>query len=992
MNFKITSSFHSHRYLWSFLLTIISFSSFGQSGFVSGKILSDTKETLPGATIRLVGSVYQGGVTDIDGNFQIINIPIGEKQFEVSFIGYKKQILTTQVTEGNNDLGLILLESDIFIGEDVIVTAQVHGQQTAINQQLASDAMVNIISADKIQELPDVNAAEAIGRLPGVALDRSGGEGQKVIIRGLEPKYAAITLNGVRLPSNSSSDRSVDLSLISPEMLSGIEVYKNPLPNMDAESTAGSVNLTLRKAPDNLRLMARGLGGYNQINDYYKDYKGVFQFSNRTKNKKLGYSLQTTAERFNRGGEQLSYGFAIDEFRYIPLGEDDSVQTVKNFQSSSLSLRDVQEIRKRYNTSVSLDYDFENAHSISLFGLYSRREIDKNVNSAEFNPGNPSIKYNSDITDNVLDLYSLSLSGQHGLGILSMDWSLSQNASKGSTPFNFAAEFDTRIGTVPLYDFASTGVDRYADHPENFLIAAQESDLVALTESSWSETSTQEQSRTALINFKLPFQVTDKIGAELQFGGKYFSLDRDRTFDEFAERFFYLGGGNTQPYIDNYNDLSDQELITLNLAGGLISYENFVNEDYKPDVELRNGDTYVFSRAPDPDALKRWSSIQRDNYTERKLDWHDNRYSVHESVSAFYTMLKLNVGESFTIIPGVRYEYSDNSYDGLITNTNGRGVYGQAGIFKDSTSTQKYGKFFPHLHAKYQPLDILELRFSYARTISRPNYTSLIPRADIDDNNNRISAGNPMLKPMISDNYDLSAAIFHRAWGLFTVGAFYKQIGNLTVSQSNQLIDQEFAAEYGWPDYPGYLLSRDENIDNTKVYGYEFDLQTNLASLPAPFNGVVISVNYARLYSETQVFFLNSSTTFSGFPPVPVTVYETFNRKVSMPSQAPHVFRASLGYDYKGFSARVSASYQGTRLRGFSSTRGADTYNQAFWRVDATIKQHFNKNWSAFINLNNLSNQRDVNLRYNDFKVPYDYQSFGPTGQIGIEFKLRKDT
>ena len=55
----------------------------------------------------------------------------------------------------------------------------------AINQQLSSTTIKNIVSKNEIQELPEANAAEAVGRLPGVSLERSGGEGNKVVIRGM---------------------------------------------------------------------------------------------------------------------------------------------------------------------------------------------------------------------------------------------------------------------------------------------------------------------------------------------------------------------------------------------------------------------------------------------------------------------------------------------------------------------------------------------------------------------------------------------------------------------------------------------------------------------------------------------------------------------------------------------------------------------------------------------------------------------------------------
>ena len=74
------------------------------------------------------------------------------------------------------------------------MSAQAEGQLAAINEQLRSNRIVNVVSAARIQELPDANAAEAVGRLPGVAIQRNAGEGEKVVVRGLSPKYTNVTV------------------------------------------------------------------------------------------------------------------------------------------------------------------------------------------------------------------------------------------------------------------------------------------------------------------------------------------------------------------------------------------------------------------------------------------------------------------------------------------------------------------------------------------------------------------------------------------------------------------------------------------------------------------------------------------------------------------------------------------------------------------------------------------------------------------------------
>ena len=115
------------------------------------------------------------------------------------------------------------------------MTAQAKGQMDAINRQLNARSIVNIISSDRIQELPDANAAESVARVPGVSIKREGGEGNKVVIRGLSPKYNAITVEGTRLPSTDPDDRSTDLSKISQYVLDGIEVTNAGTPDQDAD-------------------------------------------------------------------------------------------------------------------------------------------------------------------------------------------------------------------------------------------------------------------------------------------------------------------------------------------------------------------------------------------------------------------------------------------------------------------------------------------------------------------------------------------------------------------------------------------------------------------------------------------------------------------------------------------------------------------------------------------------------------------------------------
>ena len=236
-----------------------------QSGKITGTVKEkSTGDPLPGANCSLIGTSL-GSATDLNGEFSILNVTPGSYTLKVMYIGYTQQEIEVQVKSGSTTILDVDLQSTaITLGDEVVITAQREGQVAAINQQLTADAIKNVVSAERIKEVPDANAAESVGRLPGISLGRSGGEGNKVIVRGLSAKYSTVSINGVSLPAaGSSDDRSTDISMISNENLSGIEVFKALTADMDADAIGGVVNLQLAKANNKPMRSVRLFGIYN---------------------------------------------------------------------------------------------------------------------------------------------------------------------------------------------------------------------------------------------------------------------------------------------------------------------------------------------------------------------------------------------------------------------------------------------------------------------------------------------------------------------------------------------------------------------------------------------------------------------------------------------------------------------------------------------------------------------------------------------------------
>jgi len=712
--------------------------------------------------------------------------------------------------------------------------------------------------------------------------------------------------------------------------------------------------------------LTKGLGGFNALNNDYKDYKGVLQMSKRILGDRVGVVAQASVERFNRGGD-----FLTNTWRQ---GATDSLGTTEII-GNSLRLEDRLEIRKRRNASLSLDYSIGKSN-FSFFGLYSGTSRNRSSMQENYLPSDRAIRITGRTIENELRLTSYSLMGEHDLGKLKVDWAAATSNSRGETPYDFAMLFEN---TSQVFD-ASLDAN---SHPRNYYSAAN----VNLEESylrtaNHLNSLTDERTNTFALNFKLPFELNDKLKGYFKTGGKYITISRVRDQDQLSEDFYYLGGEIGR----NAIGASSNDLILLPTNSELISILSFTNPSNDLKFVNESDENVGLQASLDEDLMRQWYTDQEALLNENREVIVD-RYEVDESVAAAYAMLKFEIGKKLSIIPGVRYERSDNEYRSGISTLNGR--YGANGTFVDSTTTQTYGEVLPHLHVKFQALDWLDIRASYAATLARPDFNFITPRSQVDNGSLVITTGNPDLRHAKARNLDLFFSAYTSKFGLLSAGVFYKTIDNIFYPWRTNLFDQETADAFGWSNFKGYELRSYINSGRSTVKGFELDFQTNLRFLPQPFKGILFNINYARLFSTTESFFLTSETRLIiPVPPIFETTFTNNVREVQLPSQSPHVFNVSVGYDYKKFSARVSGTYQGTQASGYSSNKDFDRFTRNFWRWDASVKQRFGSNWSVFFNLNNFTNQQDVSFtRTEDFLNTIE--TYGVTGTFGVQYQIK---
>jgi TonB-dependent receptor len=938
-------------------------------GALAGQITDkQTGEGLPGATIAIKGSSV-GEVSDEVGNFFFISVPEGKTIFQVSFLGYAEQEIEVMVeAQAINELN-VQLELDATTLGEVLVTSQALGQAGAINQQINSNTIVNVVSKDKIRELPDQNAAETIGRISGIYVQRDAGEGQKVVVRGLAPRFNNVTINGLRIPSTDPNDRSVDLSMISPDMLSGIEVFKAIRPDMDGDAIGGAVNFLIKKAEEGFEGNATAQYGYNSQAKELGQYKGTLNLSNRFLDNKLGVIVTGNYQRANRSSDQLRADYRV-------IGQDIFRQPL--LEPRELTLVDADEVRRRYGGSLTVDYKFNPNHSIAwsnLYGHTDREEIRRRRRYA-------SPVQSHDVRERFIDinLFSTSLQGQHSLfSKAELTWQGSYSRTNQDTPDAIEASFRE----VSAFDFPGAGITTLVNQPADVLISAARNsiDNTFLQEFSIESDLIIDAASTFQADLKIPYSVSDKIAGNFKVGGKFRDNERSR------EKERVIGTDNNgevgdfvRDYPDYFNLLPTRQIALSNFLSGPEATD-FLGGDYYigPGAGNVNGPginselTNQFVR-----------QLDQGGYLAKDFFGDIDDYTASEKVYAAYALTELNIGKKLLIVGGLRFERTQTSYKGVFMKfgLNPREEASRVDAsLGDSTGTRDYDQWLPMIQAKYKVTNWFDIRAAVTKTLSRPDFTNLIPARRIDNNDKSIDQSNPQLLQTEALNYDIFFSFYNKT-GLLTLGGFYKQLQNIDYLRVYNLIDANSI-------FNSFTITSPENATGTTtIQGIEIDMQANLRFLPAPFNYIVVSANATFLTSSTAYPFTTSSLERSPQRPFPQTSAQIFTSRVSRaPRQANVVSNASLGYEKGGFSGRVSMVYQGNTLAALTQNEETDAFTDSNLRFDMAIKQRITKKLSVYVNWNNITNAPERSFLGSQAR-PTSEDFYGYTADLGVQYKF----
>ncbi len=199
--------------------------------------------------------------------------------------------------------------------DTVVVTGIRASLKKALDSKRDANNIVDVITAEDVGKFPATNVAEAITVIPGVTIDKAFGQGEKVSILGTDPALNRTLLNGQTVASadwfiTDQPGRTFNYSLLAPQLVSKVEVYKSPEAWMDEGSIGGTVNIATRKPLDLKGTTVNLSGGYlynDRISGGKPSLSGLFGWKNESGSFGILLSAQRSEEQIRRDGIE-SYG------------------------------------------------------------------------------------------------------------------------------------------------------------------------------------------------------------------------------------------------------------------------------------------------------------------------------------------------------------------------------------------------------------------------------------------------------------------------------------------------------------------------------------------------------------------------------------------------------------------------------------------------------------------------------------------------------------
>ncbi len=841
--------------------------------------------------------------------------------------------------------------------EEVIVTGFRESLDAALDVKRSSIGAVDAIVAEDIADFPDLNLAESIQRIPGVAIARQGGEGRQISVRGLGPQFTRVRINGMEaLTTTGGTDatggtnrqRSFDFNIFASELFNSIKVNKSSSADMEEGSLGATVDLQVARPFDyeGLTFVVGGQLGYNDLQEDV-DPRGTMLISN------------TFAD--GTFGALLSVAYSDREFR------DDGASAVR-WQSGGWGDANL----ASYTGGITLDqFNDSFRPRIPRYDLYENTQERLGVTASfQFSPSDATVltldalyaDLQSTRTEQFLEIPNFS----SGLGDVDILDAEIRGANMVYGVFN-----DVDVRSEQRYDELQTEFTQFTLSLEHSFTDALH--LTALL-------GTAESKHDNPIQTTMLWDIPDADGVSFDYRGgsrlpvlNYGSADVDNP-EAWTLSQIRLRPQSADNTFDNLAadlkwDLSENTALKFGVQ--LKQYEFATtsrrrqNEGVTPEqaavarsqyarsldlndsgLDLPSGNT---NRWVVPDVRSATDLFDTTNYAAYNVSTEfdlNNNFSVEEEDQGAYVQFEF--GADLGNVPvrgnvGVRYVETTQETTGWARSASGNELL---------VIENEYDNTLPSLNLVADISEDFLIRFGAAKAMTRAGLGQLNPglTLSIAGNNKTVNAGNPFLEPFEADTYDLSFEWYFAEESLLSLAFFYKDIGSFvqTIRATGDFSDNPF----GLPDsaavaqcassdttgtfdpgdaadvaecLAGWGFNLPTNTPGGDLQGAEISYQQPFTFLPGVFSNFGMLLNYT--YVDSEVEYLNAQGELAA--------------KETLAGLSKRSANATLYFDNGTFSARVSAAYRDEYLTTVPGRNDNDVEGTA-----ETLNVDFSSSWS----------------------------------------------
>lgn len=908
------------------------------AALVTGVVTDPAGNYLQDVTLRVPGTGLRT-TSDRQGRYRLPDLPDGLVTIEASYLSFAPRTRTVDLSaspsfELNFQLGT---EDGVIELEEFRVEASGGDEiAAALSQQRAANNITNVIAADAIGNFPDVNAAEALQRLPGVSIEGQRGEGRFLIVRGAAPNYNSVAMDGAAILSSEADGRTVSLDIFPAEQLSRIEVTKAITPDLPGDSIGGRVNLVTKRAFDqSKRRINTSL--YTSYNDLAEDfgYRAGFSFADVFGPQKE-WGLQFSFDRTLRVATEQNITIAGARYRQLVLGGNLITLTNRiNFIHV-----DIERLRQSFNATVerrigSQGYFFVRAIQ-NQFTEDNTRPLQQ-INFPEGRASNPVL----DADGRLVAIDNSRITGRRTANARQFEDTFRSLAGGGEW-FTEAGKLSFQASHTQAQNTQDSTRGDYATVQYNapYVLDLTDPRFPNLPSTVWDYLNDPDNFifNSAVINLRAVDHAESAAKLDYEQRQSWFGVPltwKAGWSSRLAER----ESRTTERAVRGFNDGNSTALRASDPRLGF----------YSVDDAFLDG-RYAFGNSPHDAAFTRFFTENRAWFGPDQDVVED--YDASEDIHAAYLMGTWT-WPRLTLVAGARVEHTRIGFDvrsGTVQRPPNAPPLDPSG---------DYTNVLPSIHLRYEIRPNFLVRFAWTNSIARPEFDRLAPFETINVDQLTgdlfISRGNPDLEAVKSRNLDFMLESYLPHGGVLSLGFFRKDLdGPIYRSLITESVGGVFAT-----------IDSFFNAGEASLTGVEFNYQDQFRSLPGPWSGLGFLVNATVTESRVDV------------PQRPGEEFPLFR-------QSGAIGNLALSYDYQKFNARLAFNWRARFLRTVGTDPLTDDYEGSLQKWDFQLGYKYSRRWSLQFEITNLTNAAQVQETGGP-RLPTFYALTGRTFSLGLQ-------